>query len=161
MFAYILQTKSLKDIVVSGGDSYSLTLEQLYSIGSRLISIPHIRHLRIASKGLAICPSRIINDEDNWAEKLIEISDLGRENGKAVALHTHFNHPNEITWITRLAAMYLFRKGVTVRNQSVLIRGVNDDLPTMSSLIQTLADLNIQSVSLAAEAFPLASTSLH
>jgi lysine 2,3-aminomutase len=153
MFAYIESTPSLQDIVISGGDSYNLTPEQLYFIGRRLISIPHIRRFRFASKGLAVCPSRIVDTGDKWAEILIEISNLGRQNGKAVALHTHFNHPNEITWITRRAALYLFQKGVTVRNQSVLLRGVNDDLATMASLIRGLADLNIQPVSPAEEAY--------
>jgi lysine 2,3-aminomutase len=153
MFAYIESTPSLQDIVVSGGDSYTLAPEQVYSIGKRLISIPHIRRFRFASKGLAVCPSRIIDPEDTWAEALIEIANIGRRNGKAVALHTHFNHPNEITWVTRRAAQYLFEQGVTVRNQSVLLRGVNDDLATMSSLIRGLANLNIQPVSIIEESF--------
>ena len=58
-------------------------------------------------------------------------------------MHTHFNHPNEITFATRLAAASLFRRGVMVRNQSVLLRGVNDNVATMSKLIRSLADLNI------------------
>jgi lysine 2,3-aminomutase len=137
----------LQDIVVLGGDSYALTAEQLYTIGKRLISIPHIRRFRFASKGLAVCPSRIIDPKDTWADALIEVSNSGRQEGKSVALHTHFNHPSEITWVTRRAAQHLFKKGVIVRNQSVLLRGVNDDLATMSSLIRSLADLNIQPVS--------------
>lgn len=64
--------------------------------------------------------------------------------GKQVALHTHFNHPNEITWITEAAARHLFKHGVIVRNQSVVLRGVNDDVATMSSLIRKLAELNIE-----------------
>jgi lysine 2,3-aminomutase len=120
-FKYIESTRSLEDIVVSGGDSYTLTPDELYSIGVRLISIPNIRRIRFASKGLAVCPSRIVDAEDNWAKKLIEISRLGRQNRKAVAFHTYFNHSNEITWITRRAAMYLFQRGMTMRNQSVLL----------------------------------------
>jgi lysine 2,3-aminomutase len=147
MFKYIEHTTSLRDIVVSGGDSYSLTPEQVYTIGERLISIPHIRHFRFASKGFAVCPGRIIDPYDYWAKSLIEISKLGRRYGKAVALHTHINHLNEITWVTRRASQYLFEEGVTIRNQSVLLRGVNDNLQTMSSLIQNLADMNIQPVS--------------
>ena len=65
-----------------------------------------------------------------------------------VALHTHFNHPNEISWVTREAAQLLMSNGVVVRNQSVLLRGVNDDVHTMGKLIRELADMNIQPVSL-------------
>ena len=48
------------------------------------------------------------------------------------------------SWITELAARWLFERGVIVRNQTVLLRGVNDDVETMSTLIRKLADLNIQ-----------------
>ena len=51
----------------------------------------------------------------------------GRKLHKEVVLHTHFNHPNEITGITEDAMNKLFERGITVRNQSVLQRGVNDD----------------------------------
>jgi lysine 2,3-aminomutase len=147
MFRYIEDTPSLQDIVVSGGDTYLLTPDQILEIGTRLISIKHIRRFRFASKGLAVWPSRILDPTDGWATALIEVSKLGRREGKAVALHTHFNHPNEITWITEMAARKLFSEGVTVRNQSVLLKGVNDDVTTMSSLIRRLADINIQPVS--------------
>jgi lysine 2,3-aminomutase len=67
--------------------------------------------------------------------------------GKQVCLHTHFNHPQEINWVTEKAANKLFQEGVIVRNQSVLLRGVNDDHETMGTLIKKLADINIQPVS--------------
>lgn len=147
MFDYVEKTPELSDIVVSGGDSYLLTPEQLYDIGRRLISIKHIRRFRFASKGLAVWPSRITDPKDGWSTALIEVSRLARSQGKAVALHTHFNHPSEISWVTRRAAQRLFEHGVTVRNQSVLLRGVNDTVEVMSSLIHRLADINIQPVS--------------
>jgi lysine 2,3-aminomutase len=108
--------------------------------------MPNIRRIRFASKGLDVAPARILDDSDGWASALIDVSNKGRLAGKAVALHTHFNHPNEISWITELAAQKLFQAGVMVRNQAVLLRGVNDDLSTMSSLIHKLADINITPV---------------
>jgi lysine 2,3-aminomutase len=148
VFEYIENTPALQDIVVSGGDAYYLSPDQLYDIGKRLIEIPHIRRFRFASKGLAVCPARIIDPVDSWTAALIAVSNLGKAKGKAVALHTHFNHPNEITWVTKLAAQRLFKEGVTVRNQSVLLRGVNDNVATMSALIRKLADNNINPVSI-------------
>jgi len=143
MFQYIEQNPQIQDVVVSGGDSYSLPGHQLQIIGERLLSIPHIQRFRFATKGLAVCPMRILDKKDTWTEAFIDISDKGRAVGKQVAMHTHFNHPNEITWVTRLAARELFKRGVTVRNQSVLLKGVNDDVNTMSTLIRELANLNI------------------
>ncbi|KAI1076548.1 kama family protein [Whalleya microplaca] len=144
MFDYIERTPALADILVSGGDIYSLSPDQLRSIGLRLLGIPHILRVRIASKGVAICPSRLIDPKDEWANVIIELSQRGRKIGKSVALHTHFNHPREITWITRVAAQRLFEEGVTVRNQTVLLNGVNNHVDTMKSLINQLSSMNIQ-----------------
>lgn len=148
VFDYIKNTPALQDIVVSGGDCYYLQPHQLYEIGERLISIPHIRRFRFATKGLAVSPSRILDTTgDEWTAALIAVSNLAKEKGKAVAVHTHFNHPSEITWITRAAAQKLFLAGVTVRNQTVLLRGVNDNVDTMGTLIRGLGDINIIPVS--------------
>ena len=146
MFEYIERTPRLEDILVSGGDGYTLTPEQLLLIGERLLGMSHIRRIRIASKGLAICPTRLIDPEDEWATALISLSDRGRKLGKQVALHTHINHPREITWTTAAAAQRLFEAGVTVRNQTVLLNGVNNGLETMKTLIRRMAALNIQPV---------------
>jgi lysine 2,3-aminomutase len=144
MFEYIENTPEVQDVVVSGGDSYYLQPDHVQLIGERLLSMPNIKRFRFATKGLAVCPNRIIDPTDGWTQALIEISERGRAIGKQVAIHTHFNHPNEITWVTELAARHLFQRGVIVRNQTVLLRGVNDDIDTMSTLIRRLADANIQ-----------------
>ncbi|TKA80705.1 hypothetical protein B0A55_03698 [Friedmanniomyces simplex] len=144
MFEHIEKTPAIQDVVVSGGDSYYLTADHLRLLGDRLLSIPHIKRFRFATKGLAVNPIRILDNTDGWVGAFVALSDKGRALGKQVAMHTHFNTPNECTWITELAARHLFARGVTVRNQTVLLRGVNDDVATMSALIRRLADLNIQ-----------------
>ncbi|KAJ5154616.1 Lysine-2-3-aminomutase family [Penicillium coprophilum] len=146
MFDYISQTTAVTDVVVSGGDSFFLEPAQLREIGHKLLEIEHVRRIRFASKGLAVCPSRILHPNDKWTEALIETSELGRKLGKSVALHTHFNHPQEISWITERAAQRLFENAITVRNQTVLLHGVNNDVDTMKLLIRRLADNNIQPV---------------
>ncbi|KAK0910991.1 hypothetical protein LTS16_023584 [Friedmanniomyces endolithicus] len=144
VFEHIKNTPAIQDVVVSGGDSYHLAADHLRLIGDRLLSIPHIKRFRFATKGLAVNPIRILDSRDGWVDAFVEISDKGRALGKQVAMHTHFNHPHECTWITELAARHLFERCVTVRNQTVLLRGVNDDVATMSTLIRKLADMNIQ-----------------
>ncbi|KAI7328175.1 hypothetical protein KC315_g6774 [Hortaea werneckii] len=144
MFEYIEKTPAIQDIVVSGGDCYYLQPEHLQYIGERLLSIPNVKRFRLASKGLAVCPMRITDRSDGWTDSLVDLSNKGRQIGKQVALHTHFNHPAEISYATELAARYLFQQGVTVRNQTVLLKGVNDDLDTTSRLVRQLADINVQ-----------------
>ncbi|KAM3077437.1 hypothetical protein ACMFMG_006780 [Clarireedia jacksonii] len=143
IFRYIERTPKLTDIVVSGGDCYMLSADNLSLIGERLLSIPHIKRLRFATKGLAISPSRILDESDPWTEEIIRLNRMSKELGKSIAIHTHFNHPKELTWVSELALQKLHKNDVTVRNQSVLLRGVNDDLATMSELIRKVADNNV------------------
>lgn len=147
VFAYIDSHPQIQDIVISGGDSYLLQPEHIKMIGERLIGIPHVRRFRFATKGLAVAPTRLLDPEDGWAAAIIDISHKARRAGKSMAVHTHFNHPNEFSWVTEMAAQRFLEAGVTVRNQSVLLRGVNDDFKTMSTLIRSLADNNISPVS--------------
>ncbi|KAF2036160.1 kama family protein [Setomelanomma holmii] len=143
VFQHIESDQSLQDIVVSGGDAYYLQPEDLLEIGFRLLGMDHLRRIRFASKGLAVAPCRI-QKGDPWTEALITLSKAGRQSGKQVCLHTHINHAREITWVTKKAANYLFEHGVIVRNQSVLLNGVNNTYEEMSELIKTLSDINIQ-----------------
>jgi lysine 2,3-aminomutase len=148
-FAYIEAHPEVQDVVISGGDAFMLDPRHLMELGERLLSIPHIKRFRIASKGLNVAPIRFLDQKDTWTDALIALCQKGRKMGKAVALHTHFNHPAEITWITKMAAQRLFEAGVMVRNQAVLLRGVNDNIETMGKLIRNLADNNIIPVSTA------------
>lgn len=75
--------------------------------------------------------------------------------GKQVAIHTHFNHSQEWSWVTREATQKLYEAGVIVRNQSVLLRGVNDTVEEMGNLIRTIADNNVQPVSVPPPPSPL------
>lgn len=147
IFDHIAETEVIQDVVVSGGDTYFLQPEDIKEIGETLLDIPHVQRVRFASKGLAVVPCRTRDPNDSWTATFIALSNRGRKRGKQVCLHTHFNHPHEITWITRDAARYLFENGVIVRNQSVLLKGVNDDVHTMGTLLRSLADMNIQPVS--------------
>jgi lysine 2,3-aminomutase len=141
--AYIASRPEIEDIVVSGGDLYMLPAQHVSTIGHLLLAIPHIRRIRIATKGPAVSPMKILTDED-WTNALFEIANAGRAMGKEVCLHTHFNTPNEITEITRQAMEVLFKGGVTVRNQTVLIRNVNDSVATMTELVRRLSYMNVR-----------------
>ncbi|BDD12997.1 hypothetical protein FUAX_54290 (plasmid) [Fulvitalea axinellae] len=142
-FTYIASRPEIEDVVISGGDAYMLAPDRLRLIGETLLEIPHVRRMRFATKGPAVAPMKILSDEA-WTQALVEVVKLGREKGKEVVLHTHFNSANEITDITRRAMLKLFQNGVTVRNQSVLIKGVNDTVDTMVELIRKLSYMNVQ-----------------
>jgi lysine 2,3-aminomutase len=141
-FEYIASRPEIEDIVISGGDTYQLSPKNVTLIGESLLAIPHVRRMRFATKGPAVMPMKILTDHA-WTDALTAVVDKGRKLGKDVVLHTHFNSPNEITWITQKAMDELFRRGITVRNQSVLIRGVNDDAEVMTRLVKRLSWLNV------------------
>jgi lysine 2,3-aminomutase len=141
-FEYIASRPEIEDVVISGGDVYQLAPKNITLIGDALLAIPHVRRMRFATKGPAVMPMKILTDTA-WTDALCGAVDRGRAIGKDVVLHTHFNSPNEISWITQQAMDLLFRRGVTVRNQSVLIRGVNDDVATMTLLVKRLSWLNV------------------
>ena len=141
-FAYIASRPELEDIVVSGGDAFQLRADQITQIGESLLALPNIRRFRYATKGPAVMPQKILTD-DAWLDALCRIVDKGRALHKEVALHTHFNHPNEITAITKAAMDRLFERGLTVRNQTVLVRGVNDTPEVMGLLLKRLGYVNV------------------
>ena len=138
IFEYIASRPELEDIVISGGDAWNLRAAQIEALGNRLLDIPHVRRMRFASKGPAVMPQKLLSDEE-WFRALVGVVERGRKLHKDVMLHTHFNHPKEITAITQRALGRLFEEGVHVRNQSVLQRRVNDDVDTMTLLARRCA----------------------
>jgi lysine 2,3-aminomutase len=141
-FAYIASRPELEDIVISGGDAYQLRAQQLEEIGNALLDMPNVRRMRFASKGPAVMPMKLITD-DAWTDALTRIVERGRKLHKEVVLHTHFNHPKEITEITHQAMNKLMERGIMVRNQTVLQRGVNDTPETMALLVKRLGHVNV------------------
>ena len=142
-YKYIASRPELEDIVVSGGDAYNLRAEQLETIGTTLLKMDNIRRIRLATKGPAVMPQKILTDHE-WIDAVTRVVELGRKMHKDVVMHTHFNHPNEITGITRDALNKLFERGILVRNQAVLQRGVNDSPETMKLLVKRLGHLHVQ-----------------
>ena len=141
-FRYISERAELEDIVVSGGDSYQLKARQITLIGNRLLEMPNIRRIRFATKGPAVMPMKLITDHE-WLDALTAVVERGRKLHKEVVLHTHFNHPNEITAITKRALDGVFERGIITRNQSVLQRGVNDRVETMQLLVKRLGHCQV------------------
>ncbi|MBX3730147.1 MAG: KamA family radical SAM protein [Candidatus Sumerlaeia bacterium] len=142
IFEYIRSQPQLEDIVISGGDAYMLRPSRIRLIGDTLLDIPHVQRLRFATKGPAIMPMKLLSDHE-WYDALRAVVDRGRKLHKEVVVHTHFSHPDEITEISKRAMDRLMEDGITVRNQAVLQRGVNDDPATMILLTRRLSYINV------------------
>jgi lysine 2,3-aminomutase len=141
VFAYLAARPELEDVVISGGDAYNLRADWIREIGTKLLDIPNIRRIRFASKGLAVMPQKVLTDDD-WFRALAAVHKYGRDRYKEVAFHTHFNNAAEVTELSRRAVNRLFGEGIIVRNQSVLLRGVNDTPESMALLIKRVGYIN-------------------
>src|SRR5260221_9222658 len=78
-----------------------------------------------------------------WLDALTRVVELGRRLHKDVVVHTHFNHPNELTGVTQDAMDRMTERGITVRCQTVLQNGVNDTPEIMQLLVRRLSYINI------------------
>ena len=139
---YIRSNPQIEDIVVSGGDVSRLKAANLEQLGDALLDIPSVRRIRLATKAVSVQPMKFLSDED-WTGAILHLVARGRELFKDVCIHTHFNHPREVTSQVEQAMRRLHSHGVVVRNQSVLLRGVNDDAATLRSLYKHLGAVNI------------------
>ncbi len=142
-FDYIRSHPEIEDVVISGGDAFMLPPDMIEHIGTSFLAIPHIRRIRFATKGIAVLPMKITND-DAWVKAIQSVADQGRKLRKEVSIHTHFNSDYEMTDWTCAAMHRLTDMGIKVRNQSVLLRGVNDSFDCMYRTIKKLASLHIQ-----------------
>ena len=141
--AYVASRPEIEDIVVSGGDAYMLTPKHIRYFGETLLAIPHVRRIRFATKGLAVMPMKVLT-HDEWTDTMVDLTERGRDLHKEVCIHTHFNTINEMSAITKKALDRLFERGVKVRNQAVMIRGVNDSPEHMVEFNRKLSFINVQ-----------------
>jgi lysine 2,3-aminomutase len=136
---YLQATPTVRDVVVSGGDIANLPIAHLENFVARLIEIPHIRDIRLATKGLMGLPQHFLQDDvlagmERLAKKAIE-------HDVDLALHTHVNHANSLTPLVAEAVKKLLSMGFRdIRNQGVLMRGVNDSPEALLDLCFTLLD---------------------
>lgn len=129
---YIWQHEEIRDVLLTGGDALALSDSQLDSILTRLGRIPHVEIIRLGSRMPCVLPQRVTPELCRVLEK-----------HDPVYLNTQFNHPREITREARKAVDMLTRAGVVVRDQSVLLKGVNDDIGTIKSLMQGLLRIKV------------------
>jgi lysine 2,3-aminomutase len=139
MIDYLERTPQVRDVVVSGGDIANLPIGKLEDFVGRLLDIPNIRDIRLASKGLMGLPQHFL--QDDVLAGLDRLAKKARKNRVQIALHTHVNHGNQVTPLVAKAAEKLLDMGFRdVRNQGVLLRGVNDSPKALLDLCFRLLD---------------------
>lgn len=130
---YLKEHREVREVLVSGGDPLMLSTDKLHNILWQISQIPSIDILRLGTRIPVVMPSRVDN-------KLVAIL----SSFAGLWLATHFNHPRELTEESLAACHKLIQKGIPVINQTVLLKGINDNIDILAELFRTLAKNKIK-----------------
>jgi lysine 2,3-aminomutase len=132
-YEYIRGRPEVWEVIVTGGDPFLLSPRRLASIVQSLATIDHVAVIRVHTRVPVVNPSRV-------GPALVEA--LAAD--KAVYVVIHANHPRELTADVKGAVTRLVRAGIPVLSQSVLLRGVNDDVAVLERLFRTLVAMRVK-----------------
>lgn len=136
---YLKKTPSVRDVVVSGGDIANLPAQTVESFVSSLMDIENIRDIRLASKGMMGVPQHFL--QDDVLKAFDRLAKKAHSKGVNIALHTHINHAQSLTPLVAKVARKILDMGFRdVRNQGVLLRGVNTTQKDLLDLCFKLQD---------------------
>ncbi len=130
---YIRNHPEIRDVIISGGDPLMLSDRRLEDILKAVRAIPHVEIIRIGTRVPCVLPQRI-------TEKLVAMF----RKYHPLYVNVHFNHPDEITPEAARALGLLADAGIPLGNQTVLLKGVNDDPATMKRLMQKLLAVRVR-----------------
>ncbi|MGE3633901.1 MAG: KamA family radical SAM protein [Sandaracinaceae bacterium] len=126
-FAYLAEHPEIRDVIVSGGDPLVTSTDRIAALMDRLAAIAHLDTVRVATRVPVTLPMRI---DAALARAL--------RRAPSTWVMTHFNHPKELTEASSAALATLVDHGLPVMNQTVLLRGINDDAETLEALFRGL-----------------------
>lgn len=130
---YIRGDQSISEVIYSGGDPLAASDKRLAWLTREIAAIPHVRRLRVHTRLPVVIPQRVTS----------ELIDALCGTRLPVVMVLHSNHANEFDAALGNAVLRLRQAGITLLNQTVLLRGVNDSLETLISLSETLGDHGI------------------
>ena len=131
--AYIRGHGEIRDVLLSGGDPLLLENRKIFHILDELRSISHVEIIRIGTRVPCTLPQRITPQLVNILKKF-----------NPLYIHTHFNHPAEITPEASLACIRLADAGIPLGCQTVLLKNVNDDADIIKDLMQKLLSIRVR-----------------
>lgn len=130
---YIKDNKNIRDVLLSGGDALLVTDSKLENIIKKIRNIKHVEIIRIGTRTPVVMPQRITDSLVNTLKKY-----------HPIYLNLQFNHPKEITKSAQKAIEKLNYAGIPVGNQSVLLKGINDQPIIMKKLVQKLLYIRVK-----------------
>lgn len=133
---YIKAHKEITNVIISGGDPFLISTPRLKTMLESLIDIEHVNYVRIGTRTPVVYPMRFFDDE--LMEYLRHFNQR-----KTLYIPTHFNHLNEITEVARQAVLRIRQAGITVNNQAVFLKGVNDSVDEIEKLMNGLVRIGV------------------
>jgi len=130
---YIAATPAVRDCLISGGDPLSLDEERLEYLVSRLHAIPHLEFIRIGTKQPVVQPMRVTPTLTKMLRRY-----------HPLWMSLHFTHPDEVTPEVAEACGRLADAGIPLGSQTVLLKGVNDDVATLKKLFHALLKIRVR-----------------
>ncbi len=132
MAAYVSAHTEINNVLISGGDAFMNSNEVIRRYLEHFSAIPSLSLIRFGTRIPVVLPMRVTEDQ--------ELLDLLKEynHKKQLMIVTQFNHPKELTPQARECIMQLQKTGCLVRNQTVLLKGINDDADTLATLMNQL-----------------------
>jgi len=133
MVAYLADHPEITDVIVSGGDPFTMPTGQLERILMALRSVPSVEIIRVGTRTPVVLPMRITDELTAMLRRY-----------HPIWVNTHFNHPDELTPEAIAACGRLVDAGIPLGNQSVLLRGVNDSPQVMEQLLRGLVRARVR-----------------
>ncbi|PWD86349.1 KamA family radical SAM protein [Ignatzschineria cameli] len=134
---YFAEHQELWEVILTGGDPLILSIRRLREVLLALAAIPHLKSIRIHSRIPLISPEKI-------SPELLALLDEVMASGKMLTVVLHANHAAEFSPEGRAALRALRSKGVMLLSQSVLLKGVNDNLPALKALMYTFVENGVK-----------------
>jgi len=135
---YIKNNKEINNVLLTGGDPLILSTSKLEPIIQQLREIDHVKIIRIGTKVPAFNPFRILNDPS-----LLDMFRKYSTSEKKIYVMAHFNHPRELTPQAIEGLNLLMDAGVSLVNQTPMVRGVNDDPDVLAELFAKLSFIGV------------------
>lgn len=137
MADYVREHEEVDNILISGGDAFLNTNEVLRRYLDEFVDIPHLNLIRFGTRTPVVLPQRITGDD--------ELVQMLKEYGKKKQIYvvTQFNHPNEVTEEAKAAVRTLLSAGIIVKNQTVLLKGINDTAEILGTLLKKLVSIGV------------------
>src|SRR4051794_26633235 len=132
--AYLRAHPEIWEVILTGGDPLVLSARRLTEIIKRIAAVEHVRIVRFHTRLPVVAPDKI-------TPALIRAM---RAHGKTTYVALHANHPRELTPAARAACARIIDAGIPMVSQSVLLRGVNDDVDTLSALMRAFVECRIK-----------------